>query len=221
LQHVGFAVAVPDLRGHGQSRVVTTPAGAVEIDPEKMRARELQTLVLDVEAVKKFFLVKNNAGEVNIELLGIVGADVGALVAMNWAVVDWNKRQLPAFKQGRDVKAMVLLSPVESFRGMHYRAAVQHPVVSAMPTLICVGAGDRRAAEDADKLYKLLERKRPNVEGSLLRVEAETTLQGAQLLQPSLPVANEVWRFFQKNLAEQVGRFPWTDRPNPLGGDTD
>ena len=68
-------------------------------------------------------------------------------------------------------------------------------------------------------LKKLLERNRRNAEESLVLVEAGTTLQGVQLLQPSLPVANEVWKFFQKHLAEQGARYPWSDRPNPLGGD--
>ncbi len=223
LQAYGYAVVVPDLRGHGLSTAARTPAGAVVLDPEKMNPREIQALLLgmveDLETVKRFLLQQNNEQQLNIELLGVVGSEVGALVAMNWAVSDWSKVQLPAYKQGRDVKVMVYLSPPQSFRGFSNKGAINHAIVAgSLPSMVAVGGQDSTSARDADRLYKLLERKHPKPEETLKYLDVPTTLQGAQMLQArGLPVGNEILRFIYSQLNEKSNLFPWTDRSNPLG----
>ena len=42
----------------------------------------------DMEAVKKFLWERNNAGELNIDKLCVVGAEMGASVAVNFALAD-------------------------------------------------------------------------------------------------------------------------------------
>jgi len=222
LQMYGYAVIVPDLRGHGQSTTMRGAASTEELDPSKMNAREVQALLAgmieDVETVKRFLLQKNNEQSLNIELLGIVGSELGALIAMNWATHDWSKPQLPAYKQGRDVKVAVYLSPPQSFRGYTNKAAINHVVVAGrMPTLIAAGSNDSAASRDADRLFRFLERKHPKPEETLVRLDLPTTLQGTQLLQArGLPTGNEVLKFLYGQLNERSNRFPWTDRTNPL-----
>ena len=218
LQSMGYAVIVPDLRGHGQSTISNTPAGAVEILVENMKPRAAAACILDVEAAKAYLLERHNAGELNIELLGIVGAAEGALISMAWAMQDWNKKQLPAFKQGCDVKLMVLLSPPASFGPLRAAAAASHPIVSRLPCLIAVGSRDSVGFRDAHKLLKALERRHQNPEETLRFVEADTELLGTLLLKEDLPVAFEAARFLHTMLFERAGEYPqWKERPNPLG----
>src|SRR5204862_3190895 len=104
-------------------------------------------------------LEKNNAGELNIESLCVVGSQLGCSIAMMWSALDWDQRVLPSYKQGQDVKAMILLSPLETFRGVSYRGPMGHPIVSGKAsigtskfnTLICVGKEDAKAHTDAKK----------------------------------------------------------------------
>ena len=126
LQRLGHAVLVPDLRGHGESLVRRQGAREIQIDRGELSTPEIKSMVLDIEACKRFLLERNNAEELNIELLCVVGAEFGATLAVNWAVMDWSWPQLPAYKQGRDVKSLVLLSPVQAFKGVTLNDALKH-----------------------------------------------------------------------------------------------
>ena len=69
----------PNLRGHGES---THPKGARTEDliAEKMSAQQLPLMATeDMMTVKTFLWDRNNAGELNIDKLCIVGAEMGAL----------------------------------------------------------------------------------------------------------------------------------------------
>ncbi len=59
----------------------------------------------DLEACKSFLMDKNNAGELNINKLCVVGVEMGAVVAVDWAAWDWHWPRLATGKQGQDVKA--------------------------------------------------------------------------------------------------------------------
>src|SRR5678816_134570 len=91
LQNQGYAVICPDLRGHGQSlKYKVAGGGSEEFDLEKLKGPELEKMVYDVEATKKFLVEKNNAGELNIEALCVVGSQLGCSIAMIWSALDWD-----------------------------------------------------------------------------------------------------------------------------------
>ena len=224
LQTYGHAVLTIDLRGHGRSTRQRLPNGNVVIlNRQQMRKDALAAMVLaDMDAAKRFLIEKNNKGELNIELLTVMAASEGALVAINWAARDWTRKQLPAFKQGMDVKAMILLSPSRSHLGFTATQALNHPVVSSrMPTLVVAGKLDRSVYSDANRLFKGIEKKHPKPkEGGKKKVhfvELNTELQGMKLLSPRATTFNRhIANFINAYLVREAANFPaWAKRVDP------
>ncbi len=108
LQAKGCAVLVPDLRGHGQSTRQQLPNGGErEINVALLRQQDFVAMVdQDLEACKSFLMDKNNAGELNINKLCVIGEEMGAVVGVDWAAWDWHWPRLATGKQGQDVKAL-------------------------------------------------------------------------------------------------------------------
>ncbi len=193
LQRRGYACVAPDLRGHGESASVVDGAGrAVKIVPEDLRPADLAAMVSqDVEAVKKFLVGENNDGKLNIEKLCLVGTDLGASVAINFAARDWSFPQLPNLKQGQDVKAVVLISPQWDFKGFGIGDALGHPAVQTQVNVaILVGNEQARALADARRLYRRLARYRglenskteDDYRSNVVLIQAPTGEQGMKLL---------------------------------------
>ena len=223
----GCAVLIPDLRGHGQSTTqITGPGTTREIDAAKFRPGQFAAMVkYDMETLKAFLMKKNNAGELNIEKLVVVGGEMGASVALDWARHDWSWPALVGRKQGQDVKALVLLSPKFSFPGITLQGALSHPEVrSRLPMLIVVGQGDSRCASDARRVESMLARYHPEPkepsQKDLYFVPLDTKLQGTKILGvPGVKlygknqvVAMEagIAAFIQRQLVEKT--FPWKER---------
>jgi pimeloyl-ACP methyl ester carboxylesterase len=180
LQKKQHAVFVPDLRGHGEA--------VPDADSRTKLSKNdyLRMVTADMEAVKDFLRAKTNAGELNIEKLGIVGAEMGASVAMTWAQLDWSRPPVGTIKTGQDVKALVLISPVWNTPGLPLRSvltnsntpyrltdplligliekgaiAFRNPLALDMrreiSVLIVAGDEDSKAVSDAQRLHKMLE----------------------------------------------------------------
>ena len=226
LQRQGHAVVVPDLRGHGRS-TSWSRGGERELRFDRMRAAELASSVNDIEAVKKFLLKKNNKGELNIEMLCIVGAEMGAIIALNYTALDWNRQQLPAFKQGRDVKALVLLSPTMSFKGMSANPALKHPFVPRLSIMTIVGEGDRSGFRECQQIQKRLERfhkEPPPAEivqkKSLFNIRKPVNLKGTDLVhgrvQAGLKTHRDIAQFIVLRLVNKKSLLAWQERKNPL-----
>jgi len=229
LQEKGHAVIVPDLRGHGGSQVFKH-AGTdreEELELDDFRAENIyQMSRFDIEAVKSFLLKENNEGNLNIELLCVVGADVGALAALNWAAQDWSWPQLSGYKQGQDVKALVLLSPVQSYKGAMTRLALNHPVIrDRLSYLLIAGKKKPKAYAEAKRVNNTLKKNRPPVpkdpklrlkKQDLFFISLDTTLQGTKLLeQKTLKVDSKIASFVKLRLVDKLDDFPWTDRTGP------
>ena len=86
LQALGYAVIVPDLRGHGESTRMKGARRDETLNAAKMPPAQFGLMVTeDMKAVKDFLWERNNAGELNIDKLCVVGAEMGASVALNFA----------------------------------------------------------------------------------------------------------------------------------------
>lgn len=227
LQSWGFASIVPDLRGHGRSVSRKKMDGEDEVvKVDDLKPQDLENMILDVESVKKVLVDKNNAAELNIEMLSVIAADVGTIVAVNWAVLDWSWPMTAAYKQGQDVKALVLLSPQQTFRRLNCNKALSTPVISQRLSVM-LAVGDQQASEfgEAKRIHSRLERTRPPVEREdimrkqdLFLIVAPTPLQGTKLLDRALKVNAAIMTFFNWRLLMKLEDFPWTERKNPLGG---
>ena len=240
LQALGHAVLTPDLRGHGES--TQTKAG-VEIKAEALRRVDFGNMALrDLETVKGYLLKENNAKKLNIERLCIVSAEMSTVVALNWAAADWSSRDLGRFKQGRDVKVLVLLSPESNFKGLATRQALgQKALREEISFLFVVGSQDRKAAANATRMYNLIARFHRRGDGkkepylaSLPAKNQSTKLLGlpnltvASLRSPSLDKAGkttaiaaakysteDLIQLFIVNRLVNNKKLRWTDRTPP------
>ena len=222
LQSLGHAVLVLDLRAHGDS--IRVEGSTRPLDARSLPPRGFSRMVEDdMETLKGFLMAKNNAGELNIEKLCVVGAEMGAAVALEWARLDWSWPPLATGKQGQDVKALVLLSPPWAFRGLNMRQAMSHRALrSQLSIFIVVGKGKSKSLQDARRLEKIFDRYHPEPpagkEAQLADFfynEIETSLQGTKLLGlRDRPLEGAIAKFITLRLVDQS--FPWKDRKGPL-----
>ncbi len=220
-QQESFAVLTVDLRGHGDSTKQRGPGGATrELDAAKIDRAALAAMVqFDMQAIRSFLVDENDAGKLNINKLSIVGAGLGASVAVNWAALDWSYPPLAVGKQGQDVKGLVLISPEWSYKGLLMTRALRHPGIrKKVAFLILYGGGERSNTADAKRIEKQLERyhERPDSlpEGepnSLTLSAPETKLQGTTFLtQAGAPAEDAIIKFLTVHVADKD--FEWTKR---------
>jgi pimeloyl-ACP methyl ester carboxylesterase len=230
MQARGYAVIVPDLRGHGKSTQIKRGGDYYTIDQTTLRKGDIEAMVTqDLEAVKSFLLDKNNAGELNIEKLCVIGNEMGATLAIKWSLYDWHWTQLPNAKQGQDVKALVLISPTMNFRGITIADSLGQPLIqTGLSILIIVGDRNAKAYDEAKRIYNRLSVGRPKPSNDPKDVEDRQDLflsvvKGASLLGPNilndqtilpqldLTIGRDfiVWRLVDK-------KFDWTDRKPAL-----
>lgn len=232
LQALGHTCLTVDLRGHGESlkgkfTEKTGEIGFKDLDKDTFQKIHMEAMALDVEAAKKFLLEKNNAGECNIEALGIVACDVSCLVAMRWSIADWSVQNLPAFKLGQDVKALVLLSPVQSHKAYVAPDFFTNPYTRKnISVMLAAGKEDSKSLTEAKRLHSKLQGFHPKPTGDretdaksqdLFLIEAEKTgLAGSKLLTPALPVAKNIGVFLNLRLVEKQDTYTWSERKSPL-----
>ncbi len=226
LQKSGYAVIVPDLRGHGGSTRRIGDSRDDTLDAAKMSPGQFGLMVTqDMRAVKDFLWQKNNAGELNLDKLCVVGAEMGASVALNFALFDAvdqerNPVQRPDYKLGRFVKALVLISPELSFRGLLTRKAASYPPVQRdIAVMIVVGKQDAKALSEARRLYGIFAKSHPEPTGddkadkqTLFLGEFDTKLQGTKLLDPKFNLSAVIADFIQRRLVKSEAAKDWTWR---------
>lgn len=170
LQELGFAVVAPDLRGHGAS---TSRVGQKEpIEARKLKKNELEfipqsaggsvreqsTVRGDIEAVRNWIKRKSDDGELDIDRLCVVGSGAGAILAAMWTAADWSWQPIATGPQGRQVRAVVLVSPVWAMKGITISTAMANDALKQNIPLMVLGGGNDR---DAKRLFEFLQSKRP------------------------------------------------------------
>ncbi|MBI4009727.1 MAG: alpha/beta fold hydrolase [Candidatus Aenigmarchaeota archaeon] len=96
LNKEGYNVLSIDLRGHGQS----LKKGGRTVEWQTFSAKDFNDMILDVKAAKEFLEQKG------ISKISLIGASIGANIALNYATEDI------------EIKTTVLLSPGLDYRGV-------------------------------------------------------------------------------------------------------
>ncbi|HEX4150372.1 MAG TPA: alpha/beta fold hydrolase [Pirellulales bacterium] len=214
----GFALIAPDLRGHGNS----TSQGARKLLASSMPLDQYPLMVQrDLDAVKQHLMQRNNNGELNINKLTVVGAEMGAIVGLLWTQSDWSWPVLTTGKQGQDVRALAMISPPFVFKNLKLTELAQNgPVQMAVrrdiSVYIAVGKSDSKALSDAKRIYSLFENYHKaamaKAETTDLFFDAMSTkLQGDKLIEEkSLKLGERIGEFIDVRVANQS--FPWSER---------
>jgi pimeloyl-ACP methyl ester carboxylesterase len=227
LQSQGYAVIIPDLRGHGDSTRRKVGGREDTFNAALMSPAQFSAMVTeDMKAVKKFLWKRNNARELNIDKLCVVGEEMGASVALNFAHFDavGYETGTPLYgnlKLGRFVKALVLISPAWSFRGLPLSDAMRDPTVqSDIAVLFLVGKQDPKAMDDAKRLYNLFEKWHPEpvtndkdeklAKQTLFFGKLDTNLQGDKLLDSRFHVQDIIANFLSLRLVKSDESKTWT-----------
>jgi len=223
LQEQGHAVLVPDLRGHGDSSELIVGGGRVKLDPDKMKKADFNLMVKDLETVKSWLLQKNNAEEMNMEMLVVVGSDMSSVTAMNFAFRDWTVPELINYKNCKDVKALVLLSPERVYEGTDMNPALKHAVVGhQLSIMIAEGKNNSAGMAESKKILNLLERQHKEVGVAKAKEDKEivfyaedTKLQGTKLVTPATRVAPIIAQFIQFRVRAMEDGWSWSKRIKP------
>jgi hypothetical protein len=125
---------------------------------------------------------------------------------------------------GRDVKALILVSPVVSFKGVTITDALKaRAPLSQISIMTMVGFQDARRYTDAKRIYKAFEKARGEADDLAIPfLEADTTLQGKDLLYAAgvavngLRTSDWIRSWVEERLVKQAAAFPWVDRTSPL-----
>jgi pimeloyl-ACP methyl ester carboxylesterase len=152
--------------------------------------------------------------------LCLVGAGMGANVAANWAAHDWAAPPLAVVKQGQDVKALVLISPRWTYRGLNLQAPMQLAALKQNAAwLVIYGGEDQEVRNDVRRLHDQLlrfhpEQDQPGASG-LRSLAWPTSLQGGKLLAQNGPaIEDEILKFLSQHVASR--EFPWISRRGRL-----
>lgn len=221
LREADFAVMIIDFRGHGFSTkydpsIVPEPLQRRlgPLTPQAFRsAADFRKMLLDVEAAKRFLLQKNDEGELNISKLSVVGAGFGAVIGGIWSLADWSQPQTGLVRTGRDVQALVMLSPVMNFRGLRLDTPIRR-LQLVLPIMIAYGRQNKEYAQQAERLWRLIRKTTPGGQQSVL-LPLDTKLQGTHLLNPELgfDLDKRIAQFLQIRVRNLIGPdYEWQKR---------
>ncbi len=237
LQNEGYAVIAVDLRGHGQSKganeeVETKPAkgkttkspktGKATVDAASLTARDYQSMVgFDMEAVKQFIFAEHQKKKLNMNRTAIIGAGLGAAVALKSAAVDWLKaphsdgpvgNRTP---RGQDVRALVLLTPDAEIAGLPLPADIKTlRLIPDVAMMFGVGQKDKLDKGQTKKLYDQAVTLKDNEKRMYLQ-EYPTPARGSAMLGKGLPVEVNIGNFLKKHLQDVQSE--WRDRESRVG----
>ncbi len=220
-EKLGCAVIVPDLRGHGDSRDVV---GSTEkLNRDKWKAFEIGAIMEDIEACKKYLIEKNNGGELNIDLLTIVAEAESNIHAVAWTLRDWSFGDLGSLKQGRDVKALVMINPKRNFKGLSAIDHLKSPLFTGRgvpPPLPVLIATDSRTMREGKSVYDNLARGRKardmnDNELEMVKFREEKSQRVVKSKNVTTNLNDIIAGFIENRVNSKQHEFRWQDRtPN-------
>ena len=138
LQRNGIAALTIDFRGHGDSSRRLTAAGAVELKLQDFTERDLQNMLLDVEAAVDWLQVQS---EIDKKHIALIGSSFGANIALRYAALN------------EDLAGVAVLSPGINYRGVRTDDVIRQ--LGAMPLQIFVSHDDGFAFESSKRLMEI------------------------------------------------------------------
>jgi hypothetical protein len=250
LQKAGYAVLSFDFRGFGDSKNVEKEFWNVTRNPHNSILKGARTakppesidqkdfppvyypyFVNDVAAAKAFLDRQNEAKQVNVSNLIVIGAGEGALLGQFWVDTEWHRKRLVQSggaivlddtPEGKDIMAVVHLSLNSSLAGRSLLNPLRNWVVETgaeykVPITFIHGEKDDRGRELAKKLLGDIKnppngiKKPEKLEFTEDKVIEGTELTGSQLLQNSLDTEKVILGHLDK-LLEKRGAKEWKSR---------
>lgn len=154
LSQNGYAVLSVDLRGHGESIKQANHT----ISYQSFMPKNFKNMTLDVKAAKKYLIEGRKA---NPNQISIIGASIGANLALNYAASD------------HSIKSVILLSPGLNYRGISTLDAIMK---YKNPIYIATAEDDSESAKDS----KILCEKITCAEN--LKIFEKTNVHGTNML---------------------------------------
>jgi len=220
----GYAVIVPDLRGHGES--LNVKGMTEELQRDRFRKAEIVSMVADIDACRKFLEEKNDEGELNLDMLVVIAFGKMNLHAAGWCIEDWSWPPVAGIKQGQNVKALIMISPVKRFKGLQSSEITKNPLfasnTASLPTLIVWGA-KHPMAKDSESILNAMQKGRsepkyddPDEQWEKQRLfwitydSAESS--EALLKEQQAGLFKSIALFIDKKVLAQKSQLPWQKR---------
>jgi pimeloyl-ACP methyl ester carboxylesterase len=225
---------VPDLRAHGASEGRAAGAARAEdVEPRMLKKADLEAIAAatggtvrdqsafrgDLETVRNWIKSRSETGELDIDRLCVVGCGLGGTLATLWTAADWNWPPRTTGPQGRQVRALALVSPVWASKGVSLSVPLASDAIrQQVPVMVIAGKADR----DASRLFDQFKRFRPETwfasrpgkppekspgladaaDGTAFFSQIDTSLSADKLASdPAAHVGDQLSTFFQFALA--------------------
>ena len=218
LRNAGCAVLAFDYRGHGGSREIVDASGRKkQLNLQTMRKRDIDMIVrYDIEAAKRFLIKENNEERLNLNALVVVGVRDGCVLATAWTQTDWQFPNVGTRKQGRDVKALVFVSPKRQLKGIPIESLLQDRNVAGLPTMVIYGKGSTEE-NDSVRIHKRIGVNKRKLAGGrdpegLELLSVREPLGGPDLIKRSKSVIPEVVKFVTEEVKITDVDNPWIKR---------
>ncbi len=184
LQEQGYAVIVPDLRGHGRN------------PRHEPGAEQWRAMTADLQSVYLFLVDRHNREELNLAKLGVIAIGDGANLVAAWAATPG----AAVSSEGRigDLSGLALLSPVVDSQGLKLQQLLP-PIAPRIPILLLCGDRDGPSVDAVKAAQPIVERHQRSKVSYV-----ESSLHGTKLLQFIPKVAPTLMKYLDDPVKARV-----------------